>query len=341
MPILDLGVRFSDSYRVRLGDMSGRTKDGKPKPVAFEDRIRITAPGPEVPQAFADVYGTVGDTGVTEWEDDKSPDCFETYLPIRALPIWIMPGQVLTQWWELYRGKVCERRCEGTGGMETLGNTPCRCSPDIDARIADKGQCAIMTRLSIMCPGVQSVLGAGSLVTHSVIAASAFQGAMYLAAPWLAKNVPVDAILRTHTHKGRTTFTFPVLEIGGPVDRTPELGAGPRVAQLDAGSPPPPAIGAGVERPGTAHTVAASPAAPPPFDSSNELIVDPGDADALKEEARAGGLTGQALLDAVKGATGGTNVLRKVRKADWPKVETAVYAAMEAIVEQRAAGVAS
>ena len=329
MPILDLSVRFQDTYRVRLGDMSGRTKEGKPKPVAFEDRIRITAAGPEAPEAFCDVYGSVDNLGVTEWQDDKSPDCWEVYLPITALPIWILPGQVLTQWWELYRGKVCERRCQGTNGMETLSGGPCRCVPDIVARIKDPKQCNIMTRLSIMCPDVPQILGSGSLVTHSRIAAETFQGAMYQAGPWLSKNVPVAAVLRTHTHKGRTTFTFPNIEVGGPVDRTPELDASPQSPQIDAAGSAAPALGTGSQREEAVSRTAAPPAPPAPFDSSNELIVDWEMAHALKDTATEAGLTVKDLFDIVAGVTGTGTVLNKVLREHWDAVESAVYATIE------------
>lgn len=329
MPIRDLAVRFQDTYRVRLGDMSGRSKSGKPKPVAFDDRIRITAPGREAPQAFADVYGSVDNKGVTEWLDDKSPDCFEVYLPITALPIWILPGQVLTQWWELYRGSVCDRRCEGTGGIETISGEPCKCSPDIDKRIADSEQCNIMTRLSVMCPDVPQILGSGSLVTHSRIAAETFQGAIYQAGPWLSKNVPVAAVLRSHTHKGRTIFTFPNIEVGGPVDRTPELDAGEQPLQIEAGVPATPALERGVERPGTAQADAESPAAPPaPFDSSNEKIVDPDTARALKIKAYDAGLTAPDLAKLVQAAAG-TNIITKVHVDKWPAVVSAINAAID------------
>ncbi|HUS62510.1 MAG TPA: hypothetical protein VMY34_09960, partial [Acidimicrobiales bacterium] len=66
MPVLDLAQRFSDVYRVRLGDQVGN------RPQALTDRIRITAAGPEAPKAFADVYGSVDNIGVTEWQDEKS-----------------------------------------------------------------------------------------------------------------------------------------------------------------------------------------------------------------------------------------------------------------------------
>jgi len=316
MPMLDLAVRFQDTYRVRLGDLPAKNR-----PRALTDQLRVTAPGPEAPAAFAEVYGSVDNAGVQPWEDEKSNDRFQVYLPITALPIWIMPGNVLDQWWEMYKGKVCDRRCDGQ--VETLTKVACMCEPDMKARAGDKNQCSPMTRFSIMCPEVESVLGSGSLVTHSLIAAETFPAALWLAGPWLSKNVPVAATLRTITHKGRTTFTFPTIEVGGPVDRTPELDAGHRPAQIDAGASHPPALETGSQRSGP------PPAAPPvPFDESNELIVDRDEALAIKAEAMGAGLTAADVARVVGEVTGGsTNVITKVLKAQIKQVEDALVAA--------------
>jgi hypothetical protein len=235
MPITDLATRFQDTYRIRLGDQQP-DRNGKMRPAALTDRIRITAAGPEAPEAFVAVYGSVDNQGVQPWEDERTNDRFEAYLPVSALPIWIMPGQVLTQWWEIYAGKVCRRRCDGelaevavdvpgSNGRSQLEvrKMACQCPSPPKDRAANREECSPMSRLSVMCPEVEAVLGSGSLVTHSLIAAETFPAAMWLAGPWLSKNVPVAAVLRTITHKGRTTFTFPTIEVGGPVDRTPEL----------------------------------------------------------------------------------------------------------------------
>lgn len=327
MPMKDVGVQFADTYRIRLGDKSG--KNGAM--TALTDRIRVTSLERSVVEAFVGVYGAIGE--VAAWEEG-----FEAYLPVTALPVWIMPGDSLTQWWEMWKAKnatVCERRCDGeVEQADPKNKRPCVCPADIDARMADaKGSCKPMTRIAVVAHEVP-ILGTGALVTHSLIAARTFPAAYFLAAKWLTQNVPVEAVLRTHTHRGRTTFTFPTLQVMGPAVGFDAIDSG-EVAPIDAGGPPLPALGAGVERPGTAHADAASPAAPPPFDSSNEKIVDRETALALKAEAAAGGIAGKALADVVQ-AAGGVNVLTRVLKEDWAKVETAVYTAMERVVEQRA-----
>jgi hypothetical protein len=326
MPINDLRQRYQDSFRIRLGDRSGKLdKNGDPTMVALTDRIRITSPNRAAVEAFAETYGEAKGGEVREWLDE-----WEVYLPITALPIWIMPGDSLTQWWELWKSKnanVCERRCDGEFEQSTDVKRPCLCPADIDERIADRYSCKPMSRISVVCPDV-NILGAGALVTHSRIAAETFPTVIVLANRWLSMNKPVSAVLRTLTHKGRTTFTFPTIEILGPAQGFEDL-------ELDAGAPSPPALEAGR---GQAETVHSGPAGPPPFDSSNEKIVARETALALKTEATAGGITGKELADVVAGATGGSvNVLTKVLVEDWALVETAVYAAMERIIERRAA----
>lgn len=321
MPINDLKQRYQDSFRIRLGDRSGKLdKNGAPTMVALTDRIRITSPNRQAVEAFAETYGEAKGGEVRAWEDE-----WEVYLPITALPIWIMPGDSLTQWWELWKSKnanVCERRCDGEFEQSTDVKRPCLCPADIEERIADRYSCKPMSRISVVCPDV-NILGAGALVTHSRIAAETFPTVIVLANRWLALNKPVSAVLRTLTHKGRTTFTFPTIEILGPAQGFEDL-------EIDAAVPPAAALERGSERgeaPGPGRPV-PPPAPPAPFDSSNEKIVDRETALALKDTAAEAGLTGKDLADVVAGVTGGENVLVRVLKADWDAVETAVCAAI-------------
>lgn len=299
MPIKDLQQRYQDSFRIRLGDRSGRNSG----PVALTDRIRITAPNKEAVAAFAEKYGEAKGGEVRAWEDE-----WEVYLPITGLPIWIMPGDSLIQWWELYRGKVCDRRCDGE--VEQLTKQDCLCPGDIDKRIEDKNSCKPMSRISVVCPDV-AILGTGALVTHSRIAAETFPTAITLALPWLSRGRPVAGVLRTLTHKGRTTFTFPTIEILGPAQGFEDL-------QIDAGVVPP-ALEAGSERedaPGSGRP--APPPAPPPFDESNEKLVGPAAGRAFMAQCKRRGFTPAQVTEIVESATDGrVQDPAHVRKDEW------------------------
>lgn len=197
-PMLDIQKRHAEVFRIRLGE-----KGSKGEPRKLTDSIRITSPNRSVVQAFADVFG--GD--VRDWDGQ-----FEVYLPTTELPIMVLPGQSVSQWWEMYRKSVCERRCDGV--TETLSGQACMCPADITDRMAAKGACRPMTRLNVVCPDV-AVVGAGSLVTHSMIAAETLPQSIAVAEAALARGLMVPAVLRVVEHKGKTHYIVPQLEIVG------------------------------------------------------------------------------------------------------------------------------
>ena len=97
-PMIDIQRRHAEVYRIRLGDRDG----GRPRKLT--DKIRITAQSREVVEAFTEAYG--GE--VTAWDAQ-----WQTYLPTSELQILVLPGQSVQQWWELWTGSVCARRCDG------------------------------------------------------------------------------------------------------------------------------------------------------------------------------------------------------------------------------------
>lgn len=208
MPMNDIARRHRDVFRIRLGDTETYTdpKDGKEKQRArkLTDSMRVTSPNRMVVDAFVAVFG--GET--TQWEAE-----WQAYLPTTEMPVVILPGQSVSQWWELYRKSVCERRCDGD--TETLSGKACMCPRDLTDRVADKNACNPMTRLSILCPDVE-VAGAGSLVTHSMIAAETLPQAVAVAEAALSQGIPVPAVLRVVEHVGKAKrYIVPQLEIVG------------------------------------------------------------------------------------------------------------------------------
>src|SRR5687767_8046003 len=136
MPMLDIQRRHAEVFRIRIGD-----KDPKGNPRKLTDSIRVTSPNRAVVDAFVAVFG--GET--QPWEQQ-----WQAYLPTTALPVMVLPGQSISQWWELYRGNVCERRCDGE--VETLSGKACMCPADLTFRINDKTACNPMTRVNVVCP---------------------------------------------------------------------------------------------------------------------------------------------------------------------------------------------
>jgi hypothetical protein len=205
MPIIDIQKNHMTVFNVRFGEKV--TKNGKTFPGMLSDKIRVTSANRLVVDAFVEVYG--GE--VRPWDDGQ----WEAYLPVTALPIMVLPGQSVTQWWELYKGGVCDRRCEGAGGTETISGKPCMCNPNVEQRQADRSQCSLMTRLNFICPEV-NVVGAGSLVTHGRIAAETLPQAVAVAEAALRQGQMVPAVLRSVTRIGKNRqYVVPQIEIVG------------------------------------------------------------------------------------------------------------------------------
>jgi hypothetical protein len=233
MPMLDLQRRHAEVFRLRLGD-----KNAKGFPQKLTDCIRVTSPNQGVVAAFVDVYG--GD--VKPWEQQ-----WEAYLPTMALPVLVLPGQSITQWWESYKKTVCERRCDSV--TEQLSGQPCMCPADIVERMATAGACRPMTRINIACPEV-AVVGAGSLVTHGMIAAETLPQSVAIAEAALSRGLMVPAVLRVIVHEGKKHYVVPQLEI-----------VGVSLAQLETGEVERPAV-ASAERPSLAPPAPRAIAAP-------------------------------------------------------------------------------
>ncbi len=263
MPMIDIQRRHAEVFRIRLGDRDGA------RPRKLADEIRITAPAQPVVQAFVDVYGGA----VTSWEDQ-----WQAYLPTSELRILVLPGQSIQQWWEFYRGSVCERRCDGF--LEQKSGKRCVCPEDIDERVKDKRACSPMTRVNVLCPDV-AVVGAGGLVTHSLIAAETLPQSIAVAESALKRGLMVPAVLRVVEHKGRNHFIVPQIEITGVslVDLssdTPELSHATRTPPaLTDGAPPErrltPVPTNEAPRPSIAQQSAPPPAPPPRKNAAPEI----------------------------------------------------------------------
>jgi hypothetical protein len=265
MPMLDIQRRHAEVFRLRLGE---KGRNGAPQKLT--DAIRVTSHSRAVIDAFVAVYG--GET--KPWDGQ-----WEAKLPTTELPIMVLPGQSISQWWELYRGSVCERRCDGE--VESLSGNACVCPLDITERLADKNACRPMTRVNVLCPDVD-VVGAGSLVTHGMVAAETLPQAVAVAEAALSRGLMVPGVLRIVEHKGKRHYIVPQIEIvgvslaaltTGEVPQRPALAAGATAAleapEQKAIAAPKPAKKAAAKK--------AAPAAPrelPPLPGEEALPVD-------------------------------------------------------------------
>ena len=344
--IEDLPQRMRELGRLRMGEKAISAK-GKPYPVKLTT-WRFTGADAGLLGVIGDLYG--GE--VEPWpEAPGEGQFFQIKTEANAVKVLIPVGSALSQFYEFWTADGCTRRC--TGKVNLIDDTPCVCPSDISARMeAASGvrptACKPTTRLNVMLPDVPD-LGFWRVEAHGYQAAIELPGmlAQYvgLARMYVGPGTNLDELIlpaelaiesRRVKKPGQAPADFVV-----PVIRTPQVtpnmlmtGEVPGLAsvtslQLDAGeSSRAPALGTGSKReeaPGPGRP-AAPPAPPAPFDESNEKIVDPTLARAVKDEAMAAGLTA-AEVAAIAKEAGGSNIITKVPKERWAAVEAALLAA--------------
>jgi hypothetical protein len=241
--------------RVRLGE-----KSAKGAPVKL-DRFRFTSASRVLLEAVAAMHGGK----VTDWEGAPDEGYFQvttdaTRLDIILPPVYSdedgSPTVPYSQWFELWSGAGCQRRCDGI--TESLSGKPCLCDM---ARVKAGGNadvCKVTTRVSFMLPDLPG-LGVWRIDSHGWNAAVELPGTLEVLAAAARDSRFIPAVLsiqaRTKKSPGQPTkkFIVPVIElpdvtvrqlasgdvplaINAPVSRTAERPALPA-------APPPPAEG--------------------------------------------------------------------------------------------------
>lgn len=196
MTIIGLQRRLVEVGRIRMGEKNERGLPTRLETwkLTSRDQLRLTA--------AAKVFG--GE--VQEWKDH--PGQYELHTETDSLPILLMPGQALSQHYELWSGGGCKRRCDGE--QEQLSDGPCLCDPD--AR-----ECKPHTRLNVLLPDVAGV-GAWRLDTQGYYAATELTGTVDLLEIATMRGVLLPARLRIDQRAvlrdGQTKrFPVPTLDI--------------------------------------------------------------------------------------------------------------------------------
>lgn len=239
MPILSIQKRARELGRIRIGQVV--KANGKTRPEKI-DRFRFTSHSRELLEQVAALYG--GE--VQPWQPQGGgAAAFEVITSAKRVPI-LVPPQPVSQWFELWSGGGCQRRCDGT--TETLSDEPCICGPDPEER-----ECKPTTRLNVMLRDVPG-LGVWRLETHGYYAASELPAV----AEFLASTrgyVPASLVLEERVSKraGQTRrYMVPAIEIeqvtpaqlmagqGGITPQAITNGAAPALeAAPDAAAEPP------------------------------------------------------------------------------------------------------
>lgn len=226
MPIIDLQRRMVEVGRLRMGEQVPYQKDGVTKYRAAKlANWRLTSRDRQRLEAAAMLYG--GD--VRAWEAKEGE--FELYCTTAELPILLVPGQTLSQWYETWTGGGCVRRCDGL--REVISEGPCVC----DAEGKKERTCKPTTRLSVMLPDVPG-LGVWRLESHGYYAAVELAGTSAMLETATAKGQLLPARLRidqrTKVDGGKTTkYAVPVIDID--IAMRQALPAAQELQALDAG----------------------------------------------------------------------------------------------------------
>ncbi|MFC8424000.1 hypothetical protein ACFUN7_24500 [Streptomyces sp. NPDC057236] len=167
MPILTLQQRLRELGRIRIGQKVATAKGGT-RPAKL-NRFRLTSPSKELLDRVAAKYGGT----VNPWTPEGGAAQYEVITEATRMPIHV-PPQPVSQYFELWSGGGCQRRCDGV--TELLKDRPCLCGPDPEQR-----QCKPTTRLNVVLSEIEGV-GVWRLESHGYYAALELPGVAELLA---------------------------------------------------------------------------------------------------------------------------------------------------------------
>jgi len=146
MVILDLQQKLRQLGRIRAGE-TVETAKGARRPSKLE-HFKVTSHSKRIIEQVAELYGGT----VVPWTPNNgTAEDGQWAVTVTAdrIPI-LLPPQSITQWYELWTGGGCVRRCDGQ--VEQKSGQRCICDPD-----PAKRQCAVTTRLSVILREVEGL----------------------------------------------------------------------------------------------------------------------------------------------------------------------------------------
>jgi hypothetical protein len=215
VPIRDLDRQLATVGRIRTGRKTS-SRSGQQRPAALP-AFRFTSSDEVALGQVAAIYGGT----VRPWKDPASPDAFELYSDATEIKV-ALPRAPLTQWYELWSGGGCQRRCDGLtctllqGAGQDGGD-----SHEVNCMCAARGEmaCEKKTRLSVLLPEVR-LLGTWRYDTGSDIAASEIAAAVDLIEAVQARGIQ-RAVLRLAERRAqgrRRQFTIAMLGLDESLD---------------------------------------------------------------------------------------------------------------------------
>lgn len=228
--IIDLQRRLAEAGRIRIGHQTA-TGNGRKRPEKL-DTFRLTSPDRARIEQAAHLFGGTPQ----QWDAPAGPQ-WEVITNTDALHVIVPPADMsFSQYYELWSGGGCQRRCDGR--YNSITDSPCVCDPD-------KRECSIHTRLSVMLRDLPG-LGVWRIDTSGYYAAVELQGAVEVVQLAAGRGQMLPARLRLEQRmvkrvgQGTRRFAVPVLDI--EVSPGQLLGPAPLSPMLDAPTPPVEAI---------------------------------------------------------------------------------------------------
>lgn len=224
VPLNEIERRAPEAGRIRIGVKTARA-------MKAIDTFRFTSPHQAAIEKLAELYGGTAQP----WSDPKvAAGQWEVITKASSILILVQPGG-LSQYYELWSGGGCERRCDGVTvevpGPDEMMQSPCICQR--------KGQmdCRPYTRLNVILPNVD-FYGTWRLETKGWNAVKELPGMFDLVTALAESGAMVRAHLnlehRKKIHRGKTKqFVVPTISVESSPD---ELLAGGGTARAELGA---------------------------------------------------------------------------------------------------------
>lgn len=198
MPIdaFDVQYRYRELGRLRMGEKGPK---GEPRK---RETWRLTSRIKDLVEHAAELYdGVVKPFSDDQWEADTKAKELDVLLPPQEM--------TRSQWFELWSGTGCLRRCDGK--QEVISDEPCLCKSE------NNSVCAPTTHLLVMLPRIPDI-GVWRLVTHGWNAASELPGTVDLLQRIYGSGFLARASLgieQRRSGQGKQTkrFAVPILRI--------------------------------------------------------------------------------------------------------------------------------
>ncbi|MEJ7724328.1 MAG: hypothetical protein WKF64_08490, partial [Ilumatobacteraceae bacterium] len=207
VPILDLQRRLREAGRIRIGVQAPiANRPGKTRPAKLST-FRLTSQDQTAVVAAAELFGGTPQ----RWEGAPVGEQWEVITDTAVMPVVVPPAAtVFSQWYELWSGGGCQRRCDGQ--TEMLSEQGCLCA------LEDERTCTPHTRLNMILRDLPGI-GVWRLETQGWYAATELAGTVEVIAAAATRGQLLPAVLRLEERQvkraGEQTkkFAVPVLDI--------------------------------------------------------------------------------------------------------------------------------